>query len=206
MATELRAHADTTKQGVIFYPFHVFSDEFPIVVLALATKKKLSVISDVSKDTWSSKWGQAVSQFRSDWISDLDLYNPFELSENDAAKNIRKIIGECKNDLCDFALFPDALPEYTVRLRGAHTYKKSTIFERRALLHSGGFVFPRLMKKDILPYYVYVEGFKLKLRIFPLIDKGDVGDKLPFLIECVIKEKSEQWMLWHFPSFYYFNG
>ncbi|MFM5429141.1 hypothetical protein ACET60_05620 [Aeromonas veronii] len=206
IAVELNHRAKLSGRDLIFYPFHVFSDELPVIVLSMMMEKKLYVISDVSEDDWLRKWGEGSTSFRNLWLQNLNLCNPFELQAIEATRMIKRIVGERRRGQCEFALFPDALPEYTVRLRGGQNYTKACIFNRPSLLHSGGFSFPKIMQKDVLPFYIYVRRGKIKLEVLPVVEKENINDELPILIETVIQEMHDQWMLWHFPSFFYFNG
>ncbi len=134
------------------------------------------------------------------------LFNPFVQSQQDASRGIRNIVKLVRNNEADFAVFPDALPEYTRRLGKKHSYIKSTLFGREAALHEGPYNFPKLMRKDVLPYYVYVRNGKLNIKILDPIEYTKIKTELPKAIETTIDGMYQQWMLWHFLSFFYRNG
>ena len=199
-------HKKETGNEVILYPLHVFSDELAIIVGQGASDNKLYVISDVTESDWKSKWGSKAEEWK--WSNqDLELFNPFIKSKTDASRGIRAIVKKVRNSSADFAVFPDALPEYTVRSGQKHSYQKSLLFGKESNLHAGPFNFPKLMLKDVLPYYIYIKNGRLKVEVLPVISRFDVKCELPLIIEYVIGgQHYTQWLLWHFPSFFYRQG
>lgn len=199
-------YKNQTGCDVILYPLHVFSDEIAVIVGLGASNNRLYVISDVDEGDWKKRWGDVVEKWKKN-NRDLYLFNPFVKSKTDASRGIRKIVKKVRNNTADFAVFPDALPEYTRRSGQSHSYKKSILFGKESNLHAGPFNFPSLMRKDVLPYYIFLKNGRLKIEILPIIEKNNVKHDLPLLIEHVIGGMHyKQWLLWHFPSFFYRQG
>jgi hypothetical protein len=200
------------NRKLLLYPMHVYSDEFPILIAERAVDNQLIVISDVKQGKWEDKWGEGANEHRRRKIENLRLFNPFELNKNDAAREIRNIIKQVRKGEASFSVFPDAIPEYTLRLGSGsgsgsgHSYKRVSLFDKEACLHQGPFNYPKLMRTDVLPYYVFIEKGKIRLKIMEPIKYEDIDLGLPQAIQCAIDEQAEQWMLWHFPSFFYRNG
>ncbi len=194
-----------TNRRLLLYPMHIFSDELPIIVALHAIPNDLYVISDVNNDEWNKKWGDDANKWK-EKNQRLILFNPFEKTKKDASKGIRNIIKKTRSGRCNFAVFPDAMPEYTQRLDNNHTYIKTDLFGRQATLHSGPFNFPKLMQCDILPYYIYIKHGTLKINLMEPIAHEEVNQKLPQAIEKAINSNFKQWILWHFFSFFYRNG
>jgi len=193
------------NRKLLLYPLHIFSDELSIIVALKSANKELYVISDVKEDEWCDKWGDNAELWKNKH-QNLILFNPFVKSKQEASKGIRQIIKKVRNDEIEFAVFPDAIPEYTRRLGSSHSYIKSTLFGKQAVLHSGPFTFPKLMRCDVLPYFIFIDKGKMRLKTLEPIIYENIEEKLPMAIERGINEMYPQWILWHFQSFFYRNG
>ncbi|MGF1685066.1 hypothetical protein, partial [Photobacterium minamisatsumaniensis] len=135
--------------------FHIFSDEFSIIIAGRADNKKTVTIADVKDGNWLTKWGDAVDNKQDQIRESVSLYNPFILNKTDSAMEIKKIIRAVKKEQVNFSLFCDAMPEYTSKFNKEQNYKKVKLFDNFSHLHMGPFSLPKMMKTDILPYYIY---------------------------------------------------
>lgn len=193
------------NRNLLLYPLHIFSDELAIIVALKSVNNELHVISDVKENEWCNKWGDNAELWKNSH-QDLILFNPFVKSKQEASSGIRKIVKKVRNNEVDFAVFPDAMPEYTRRLGSNHSYIKLPLFGRQAVLHSGPFTFPKLMRSDVLPYFIFIDKGKLCLKTLEPIMYENIEEELPIAIEDGIKTMYPQWILWHFQSFFYRNG
>ncbi|WP_455291462.1 hypothetical protein [Vibrio parahaemolyticus] len=194
-----------SNRNLLLYPLHIFSDELAIIVALKAVNNELHVISDVKENEWCDKWGDNAELWKNKH-QDLILFNPFVKSKREASSEIRKIVKKVRHNEVDFAVFPDAIPEYTRRLGSNHSYIKCPLFGRQAVLHSGPFTFPKLMRSDVLPYFIFIDKGKLRLKTLEPITYENIEDELPIAIENGIRKMYPQWILWHFQSFFYRNG
>ncbi len=102
-------------------------------------------------------------------------------------------------------IFPDMTPEYTYYSGVEHSSKlKCRLFNRPAHLHSGVSRLARLLNADVLFFNLYYDK-GLRVNIFPVVHARDVNDKMPIIIERVIRSYPQDWILWHLHSLYFFN-
>lgn len=102
-------------------------------------------------------------------------------------------------------IFPDITPEYTHYSGVEHSSKLNCqLFDRPAHLHLGVSRLARLLNADVLFFNLYYEK-GLKINIFPVVHARDVNEKMPMIIEDVIRSYPQDWILWHLHSLYFFN-
>lgn len=206
LCNALQENKNTSGNQVILMPLHVFCDEFAIVVSGSMGEKKVVTIAAFGNDMWLDKWNNLGEKGKIKKTNEsIDLFNPFVVNEKESATKMKNIIRSVRNNQIEFAIFADAIPEYTHRMNKEQNYKLVNFFGRQAHMHYGPFNLPKLMRADILPYYVYIEYGKIKIKIMDRISMNDIDNDLPTMLEEVIRYENKQWFLWHFTSFYYFN-
>lgn len=104
-------------------------------------------------------------------------------------------------------LFPDAPPEITRHLfeRDMPT-KGCRIFGRPALLHDGVAAMARMSGAHVLVFALRETGGRFALDVLATLPPDDVTDGLPAVIEAALRDRPDQWLLWHAPSFFHFRA
>lgn len=102
-------------------------------------------------------------------------------------------------------IFPDIVPEYTYSSGVDRSSKlKCRLFNREAHLHNGISRLAKLLHADVIFYHIYYDA-GIKINILPAVSANEVSNKLPAIVEQVIKDHPQDWLLWHLHSLYFIN-
>lgn len=178
----------------IFAPLHICSDALATITAAMALPRRAYVYSVYQNGDFGD------DDISKQSILDIELiqYHP-----NSPAVQQRKMLRELRTGKANVIIFPDILPQCTAGLLGREMRAKSmNLFGRQARLHSGAEELARMTHSLLIPFYIYWHNNKIEIRIFePCRENHTLWD----CIELALKEKGDQWLLWHFPSIFYFN-
>ncbi|WP_282166234.1 hypothetical protein [Shewanella japonica] len=195
-----------TGKKIILMPMHIFSDEFACLIASQATEKRLWCLSNVGNTGWSNNWNSSNCDYDDNFVDNLHLINVFG-NKNESKKELYSMMKSFKRGTGECLIFSDVLPEYTAQYLNNNKFTNVRLFEKNALMHSGPFKLPQSLDAVILPYYVHIRLGKLKIVTLPHIEAEDVNLKLPMVVERVLTSNvGNQWMFWHFTSFFYYNG
>ncbi|ARD22472.1 hypothetical protein [Shewanella japonica] len=198
--------SEKTGSKVILMPMHIFSDEFACLIAAHSTDKRLWCLSNVGNNGWKKNWNRSGCPYDDNVIDNLYLINVLG-NESASKKEIVSMMRSFKRGAGECLVFLDAIPEYTAQYLKGNKFMKVSMFNKVALMHRGPFKLPESLNAVILPYYVHIRLGMLKLETLPYIEAQDVDREIPKTVEKVLISKvSNQWMFWHFSSFFYYNG
>ncbi|RZT42385.1 lysophospholipid acyltransferase family protein [Cupriavidus agavae] len=190
------ARENMVAQGFtpVFAPLHVCSDALAVAVISLVPPRRTHTISIYAAGHYGAD--EAAAFARRDAV--MIQHHPDEPA---AAR--RAMLREMRANHANLAIFPDILPQFTeAHLGRAMRTHPVTLFGRPARLHGGAGELARLVGGRLIPFYVFWEGGRLAIRVFPpCVDGNDVARCL----EQALREHGDQWLLWHFPSLFYFN-
>lgn len=202
-ATEIRNYLDENNisSPVIFSPLHTVSDIIQTVIAVLVTKKPAIVVSlhDSMEPLDSKQNNNSRDIF-------IEQFNPQTMKGN-AGSEFHDIIFSLTENKKNLVIFPDAIPECTTKLanKKMKTYPVK-MFERNCELHTGLPVFSRLLKQKSLFYSLSLDPRNnLKINILDCIEHHEVERKMPVLIANCIRKYSNEWILWHYTSFFSYN-
>lgn len=194
----LSTHAGQDRP-VVFMPLHILNDNLAGVTATLAAGKNNYVVVTNSDDR--------VKLQQLPWYKThlADRFHTINV-ETDRRDALPRAIKEVRNKQACLTIFPDILPEYTARLVSRPQPKEqAVIFGRPALRHAGPAKIAGLTDAQVVPFYIYWHRGHLKIKVMPAMKAVDGLLDLDRVIEEALREKPEQWMLWHFSSFFYFN-
>jgi hypothetical protein len=195
-AAELsRAREALIQRGytAIFAPFHFCSDAVATVTAAMVPPYRCHAYSIYSQNYFGNDEADHLKSFGAELIQ----HHP-----DNPATHQRVMLREVRTGLANIVIFPDILPQFTAGLLGRVMRTRNvTLFDREARLHSGAEEIARMAGGKLIPYYVYWKDRRLSIRIFePCEDIEEIAS----CIEQSLRECGDQWLLWHFPSLFYF--
>lgn len=205
---EVRKCANELKEAmhgcdnVILAPLHYYSDYMAAAVAALATDKRINLLSVYENNGYERKFGQCFDGL----IGRANQRDPLARSSAEAAKVLRSFTDSKKTDQEQLVVFPDITPEYSCRITGKYIkYQKVQLFGRGALMHPGVFRLAKITGMDVLVFLIFYKEGNIYLHIVDRISPEAITDALPRAIEAALKRYPENWLLWNYTSFYYFN-
>jgi len=203
----------SSDKPVVLMPMHFFSDEFAILISAIATEKRVDVFSDGSNTNWGDKWAKHLvycnrENTDNNPIDNLNLYNVFESDSAESARKSITLLKDLKKNKSILAIFLDALPAYTAKFNKKQKLHRTILFKKIALLHKGVFSFPNIADSNVIPYYIYIDKGEIKIKVYNSIYSKDelYEEKIMKTFEISLIKHHQQWMLWHFPFFFNYNG
>ncbi|MGR5195772.1 hypothetical protein ACPV4H_17920 [Vibrio rotiferianus] len=184
---------------LILMPLHILSDTAAMLTIAISSTKHNNVII-ISDDV---RGRMSTSKIYDTLIKNKITLIPID-NKNSTLVNILTKVRSGKESL---TIFPDILPEYTSRQMGnkKQRYIKEKIFDKDAFIHEGPAAISKMTSATIVPFYVYENKRRIEIKILPKIQSSDIQDELAGVIESSLTEKPEQWMLWHYISFFYYR-
>lgn len=201
-ARELDAYIRLNLSGekpVILSPLHMTSDVLASVMCGFLSPKETVVISTHQDDTLGTNEAGSLTKMGVNLIK----IDP-ELAD---AAALRRLIRNVKAGTSQLVIFADAPLEVTLALTGKQmrTYDCS-LFGRPAHLHSGLNELARLSQSQVVFFGLYCERSRLRLAIFGHSQAEELPARTPMIIEHALHSFPQAWLLWHTPSFFYFNG
>lgn len=202
-ADDIRQYIREKKlsEHVVFAPLHTVSDIIQTVIAALVFKKTAIVVSvhdaipDLDKRQSNNNHDIFIEQF-----------NPEKMTGN-AGSEFQDVIFSLLNNQKNLVIFPDALPECTTKFsnRKMKTYPVR-MHGKNCELHSGLPFFSRLLKQKTLFYTISFDNLNnIKLSILDCIDYQHIESRMPLLLEDGIRRYHNEWILWHYTSFFGYN-
>ncbi|WP_404993104.1 hypothetical protein [Cupriavidus pauculus] len=193
------AHCRTRMIGrgetPIFAPLHFCSDMVAATVAAMTEPYRSHVFS-IYKEGYFGAAEQA--QCERTGIAEFVQHHP-----DDPPSHFRSMVRDLRSHRANVVIFPDILPQFTNGYLGrAMRTRDVLLFGRPARLHSGAEELARMAGAKLVPFYIYWLEGKLEIRIF---EPCANGDEVARCIERALRERGDQWLLWHFPSLFYFN-
>lgn len=192
--------ADIRLQGKtpILAPLHMCSDMLASVVCSMVAPQKSSVISIYQSNNFGPNELQTMEKFG--FV--LEQINPL-----DAGRKMALALRQVQRQETNFVIYPDALPQSTWRITGKMMPTKVLqIFQRQGRLHMGTERIARLLDAEIVLFYLNFDGQRLQLHILDVLNHKDFIKKSAPLIEQALTDHPESWLLWHYPSLFYFNA
>lgn len=194
----LRLHTDPNRP-VILSPLHMVSDVLASVLCALINPGETLVISTHADDTLGNNEAQSLEAMG----VRLKKLNPLA-SDGPALKALLRKVRSRQSQL---VIFADAPPEVTLRLtRKAMRCDEYLLFGRPARLHAGVSELARLSNAQVVFFGLHQQHRRLQLACFGVADASNLKHVLPHVIEQALCRHPESWLLWHSPSFFYFNA
>ena len=193
-------HTGASDGPIIFMPMHVLSDTVSMLTVVGQSNKNCSVImiSDDDKDELSK-----TNMYK------LHVSNKLTQVKIDTKdhRNLISALSKVRAGSEYLIIYPDILPEYTRRqAKGTEQeYLNVNIFGKASLIHAGPVSITKMTSATVIPFYIYEEKKRINIRVFPKIAAKDISKDIPNIIESAIMEKTEQWMLWHYLSFFYYK-
>ncbi|MHA2772774.1 hypothetical protein ACXZ7F_15945 [Vibrio harveyi] len=184
---------------LILMPLHILSDTAAMLTIAVSSTKHNNVII-ISDDV---RGRMSTSKIYDTLIKNKITLIPIE-NKN---LNLVNVLNKVRSGKESLTIFPDILPEYTSRQieNKKQRYIKEKIFGKEAFIHEGPVAISKMTSATIVPFYVYEEKGRIEIKILPKIQSADIQDELAGVIESSLIEKPEQWMLWHYISFFYYR-
>lgn len=185
----------------VFAPLHFCSDIIATIIAAMVPPGRCHAYSIYKWDYFASCAPDQVARLNY-FKASLPQCHPDAPSVQQ-----RELFKELRSGLANVLIFPDALPQFTSSFLGKVMRTRTVkLFGREARLHCGTEEIARIAGGKtggkIIPYYIYWLGGKLQIRIF---EPCESTDELASCLELALLECGDQWMLWHFPSVFYFN-
>jgi len=181
-------------QTPVFAPLHFCSDAVATMIATMVPPYRCHAYSIYGP-----------GHFGSDVASRMSALNMtlIEHHPNSPPARQREMLRETRAGLANAVIFPDILPQFTTGTLGRVMRTRSvTLFAREARLHSGAEDIARMVGGRLIPYYIHWQDRRLAIRIFdPCRDLQELAS----CIERALLECGDQWLLWHFPSLFYFN-
>lgn len=202
-AEKIRCYIDDNNIStqLIFAPLHTVSDILQTVIAARVTRKPVVVVS-----VHNSMQSLHEKQNNNTQGVSIEQFSP-EVMEGNEGNSFHDILISLLENQKNLVIFPDAIPECTTRLakKKMQTYPVK-IMERSCELHSGIPVFSRLLKQSTLFYCIKLdEKNNLHLDILDCVGHREVEKKMPKLVEQGISTFNDEWILWHYTSFFSYN-
>lgn len=185
----------------IFAPLHMVSDVVAASLPGLATDKPVTVIS-VHDEISSKKYTQEHNNLG----LSIEQFNPGNLS-GDNGSTFTSLINQLMDEKINLVIFPDILPECTLRIAKRKMNTTPIIlFGREGSIHNGVNTFSKVLKSRVLFYCLFFnEKQSLDIDILAFPTWRELNNVMPEIIESAINKYSHEWMLWHYSSFFYFN-
>ncbi|MGL4754939.1 MAG: hypothetical protein ACRCXB_21420 [Aeromonadaceae bacterium] len=182
---------------VILAPLHTVSDVVVGTLCSYLDTEKILIISN--HDYHSIGPDEKVKLD----AQKMQLINPKQLN----IPTLKSIIRKVKSHENVFVLYPDVPPEVTWKLSGKsmRTFD-CKLFSRQARLHSGLSELAKMTKAKVLFFCMVDKGGVLDVVISGVLPWNLIAERSPTIIENAIRQYSEQWLLWHTPSLFYFNS
>lgn len=178
----------------VLAPLHMCSDITATVVAALAAPRRAHVFSIYGQERIGL---MEASHLQAHGMTVIQHAPDAPLAAH------RRIMRELREHAANLVMFPDILPQFSEAYLGYAMRTRSVrLFGREARLHVGAESFARMAGVGILPFYIYWQDDRLAIRIF---DPCDDVDGIARCMEQALWSHGDQWLLWHFPSLFYFN-
>lgn len=188
----------TQGKTPLLAPLHMSSDMAASVLCSMVEPKIASVISIYKLADFGPEERKSMDILG----IDLQQINPLESS-----RKLAHAIKQCRHNTLNLVVFPDALPQSTYKIVGKMMPTKPVkLFNRQGKLHLGLDRIAHLMKAEVLFFYIYMQEGKLRLRLFPVVPQEEIEQHSTAIIETALREHPESWLLWHYPSLFYFNS
>lgn len=202
-AAEIRNYIDENKisSQIIFAPLHTVSDIIQATIAALVTKKPAVVVS-----VYDSMAALDARQNNNSQGISIEQFNPESMSGNSGSE-FHDIVSSLLENQKNLVIFPDAIPECTTRFakKKMKTYSVK-MFGNSCELHTGLPVFSRLLKQKALFYSINLDRKNnLKMNVIDCIGHKEMELKMPQLVESCIRKYNNEWILWHYTSFFSYN-
>lgn len=183
---------------VILAPLHMVSDILEAIVAVKATPRRVTAITSSRADVFRG-------EDRARGGIDIDYVSIHNATQN-LAGDLMSFVQDAIDGKRDLIIYPDITSDFTVHARGRHTPKiPCTLFGRRGQLHEGVIRMSRLMSAPVIFYYLCFDGKKLDIHIEAPLSGRKLKENLPVIIETAIRNRSDDWMLWHAHSLYFIN-
>lgn len=202
-ASRLESVTDELKSGggiPVLAPFHFCSDVIATTVVALMEPRRTHVVAISA----AGQYGSDEAAWYGKFATEIIKHHP----DNPPAC-LRTILRDLRAGTANAVIFSDILPQFTRGyLRRTMRTRNVTLFDRPARLHCGAEDLARMVGGTLVPFYVYWQHGRLGIRIFePCHGNGDGnGNGIAHCLEQALRECGDQWLLWHFPSLFYFNN
>lgn len=184
---------------ILLAPLHMCSDTCVALVTARAVGGSLTVVSDeVDKLKLTDHYHDEINgHIRLNFVSPLHLN----------IKNFVTILRNIRQKRGWFAIFPDALPEMTSKMFNVRMRTKTfTLFNRQALLHSGFLEIAKMMNARVFVYGLVRKKGGFDIDVLGCLDCNSLEHDFPKLFELALIKHAPSWLLWHFPSLFYFSA
>ncbi|BEM85516.1 hypothetical protein SME41J_48400 (plasmid) [Serratia marcescens] len=202
-ADEIRnfLHDKNLSGQVIFAPLHTVSDVMQTVIAALVNKKPVVVVSvhdaipELDTKQNNNRQGIFIEQF-----------SP-EAMQGNTGSEFHDVIYSLLSSQKNLVIFPDALPECTTRFAKKKMKTYPVILHgKNCELHTGLPFFSRLLKQKSLFYSIRLDRINnIRLSVLGCVDQQNVEREMPGLIENGISRNHNDWILWHYTSFFCYN-
>lgn len=202
-AEKIRRYIDENNisSHLIFAPLHTVSDILQTVIAARVTRKPVVVIS-----VHNSMQSLHEKQTNNSQGISIEQFNP-EAMEGNEGNSFQDILISLVENQKNLVIFPDAIPECTTRLakKKMKTYPVK-LLERNCELHSGIPVFSRILKQSTLFYCIKLDDKNnFHVDILDCVGHREVEKRMPELVEQGISIFNDEWILWHYTSFFSYN-
>lgn len=201
-AVKLQAQVEVlraTGTPVIFAPMHTISDMLAAMVCGFVTPGNLAIISSHKTNSLGPDEAAGYAALN------MTLVKFHPVDSNPVV--LKQILRSVKNHSTNLLVYPDVLPEVTERV-----FKKSMrttdckMFDRPAKIHSGLSELSRMAGATVIFFCLFERDGKLDIDILDQVQFAHVPEATPNIIQRAITSYPYVWLLWHSPSFFYFNS
>lgn len=178
---------------VILAPLHMVSDVLAGIVGSQVYPEHSTVV--VSSSAQAFEPGKEIN------LRFCSIHN----ENHQIASELINAIAEAAQHKTNIMLFPDITPDFTHQYNISATAKfDCQLFGRAARIHSGIIRLARMLSAKVVFYHLYYDN-GVKIKIYPAVDAKDIEEQAHSLIEHAIKSYSDEWLLWHTHSLFFFN-
>ena len=204
-AAVLQQRADALRQAghaVVFAPLHFESDMLAAIVCAMVSPGTATVIS-VHRP---QEYGPDEAARMREGGYQLDQFNP-SAPAHEIGGRFPALLRAVKRHAVNLVIFPDALPEFTVPITGKSMRTRSScVFGQPAALHCGLDEMARLAHATAIYFYLYSAQGQIKLHLLGEASHEQIPQMTTAAIETALKRDPHAWILWHWPSLFFFNA
>lgn len=184
---------------VILAPLHMVSDVLATIVGAGTTPRNATVI--VSSSAEQDKFDNAARILGGVNLSYCSIHQ----EDKSLAKELMNLMAETASGLKNMIIFPDITPDYTIHTgEGINNKLTCRLFNRPAKLHSGLVRLSSVISAQVVFYNLYCKN-GIQINIHAPVPAKDIATQMPVIIENVIRDYPNDWLLWHSHSLYFIN-
>lgn len=187
--------------NAIFAPLHMESDYLATLIAAFVNPRHATIVT--INDNYQTNKHDTRKM-----LNKRIMIDRFDIGTKKTSSNlsINEVLTKARSNATNLVIFPDALPELTNRFTNQPMKTRDvTLFGKTAKIHSGIEVLALKMRATIVCYYLFDNGNYIDIHIETIVDCKKNKNLMPSIIESAIKRHPCSWLLWHSPSFYFYN-